>query len=508
MWSVKSRRWSAAGLVFLGIVVGVIFTSNFNWTPKGLASRNGAPVVLGDQSAPSETLLNLQDTGKAFTIVSKEILPTVVSISTSKIVRRSGREDDFFGPLFRDWFGRRNQQPETQRQEGLGSGVIVSKDGYILTNNHVIENADDINVTLHDNRTFKAELVGRDPLTDVGVIKIDGEDLPAARLGDSEVLEVGEWVLAVGNPLYLYSTVTAGIVSAKGRAIGIIQDQDADEGEGSYAIENFIQTDAAINHGNSGGALVNLKAEVIGINTAIASRTGYYSGYGFAIPINLAKKIMNDLIQKGYVTRAWVGIGMNAVDENVAQRYNMDRPRGVIIIQVNDDSPAQKAGLRTLDIILKLDGKDVNQSNEVQNYIALKDPEDTVVFTILRDGKERQVRVKLGQKDTGRERVRRSDDEEAPTLGLEVETLTDDIRSRIDYYGSDEGVIVTGVEAYSTAYDAGIRRGDLIMQIEDYEIASESDYRRALKNFEKDQVVIFYMKRRNTELHAFVKISE
>ena len=509
MLSTKTRRWSAAGLIFIGIIVGIIFASNFNWTPKGLASRTTAPLALGDPSAPSDEVLQLQNTGKAFTAVSKEILPTVVSISTSKIVRRSSRQDEFWGPLLRDFFGRDNnfRQPEVQRQQGLGSGVIVSGDGYILTNHHVVESADDITITLYDNRRFDAELVGTDPLTEIAVIKIDGDDLPVARLGDSEALEIGEWVLAVGNPLYLYSTVTAGIVSAKGRSINIIRDEESQDG-GSYAIENFIQTDAAINPGNSGGALVNLRAEVIGINTAIASQTGTYTGYGFAVPINLAKKIMNDLIEQGYVTRAWVGIGMNAVTENIAQRYNMDRPRGVIINQVMDGSPAQEAGLRNLDIILAIEDKEVNQSNEVQNYIALKNPGDTVTLTILRDGRERDIRVKLGQRDTGRPETTRSDEDEVPRLGLEVQTLTDDIANRLGYYEGDDGVIVTSVEQYSTAFDAGIGRGDLIMAIEDEEIASVNDYRRALRNFDEGQVVIFHLKRRNTELHAFVKIPD
>ena len=502
--------WSTAGFVFIGVVVGIIFASNFHWTPRGFASRNEDPVVIGSQEAPSEAVLRLQDTGKAFTAVSKEVLPTVVSIATSKIIKRSTRDDDFWGPILRDFFGRefRFREPETQRLQGLGSGVIVSKEGYILTNNHVIENADDIHVTLYDNRTFAAKLVGTDPLTEVAVIKIEGEGLPVARLGDSDKLEVGEWVLAVGNPLYLYSTVTAGIVSAKGRAIGIIRDEDADETGGSYAIENFIQTDAAINPGNSGGALVNLKAEVIGINTAIATNTRYYMGYGFTIPINLASKIMSDLIEKGYVTRAWLGISMQRVNEAMAERFGLDRPKGVLIGQVSNNSPAQKAGLKPLDILLKVDGKQMNQSNEVQNAIALKNPGDVVTLTILREGKEKEIRVKLGQRDTGKETAKREDEDDIPGLGLEVQNLTDEIRSRLDYYEDDEGVIVVGVERYSIADDVGINREDLITQIEDYPISSVSDYRRALRKFEKGKVVIFYLKRQNSEFHAFIKLPD
>jgi len=507
----KTKRWSTAGFIFIGVIVGIIFTSNIEWTPKGFATRNhDKPVLLGAQETASEAVLQLQNTGKAFTAISKEVLPTVVSVATSRMVKRTSQDSDPFGRMFRELLPKefRSQQPENQRLQGLGSGVIVSKSGYIITNNHVIENADDIKVRLHDFRTFEAELVGTDPLTEIAIIKIDGENLPVARLGNSEEIEIGEWVLAFGNPLNLSSTVTAGIVSAKGRNINIIRDTNAEEGGGSYAIENFIQTDAAINPGNSGGPLVNLKAEVIGINTAIATRTGYYQGYGFAVPIDLAKKIMNDLIEKGYVTRAWLGIGMNAVTENVAERFGLDRPKGVRISQVMDDSPAEEAGLKTLDILLKVDGKGMNQSNEVQNYIALKNPEDIVVLTIWRDGKEKDIRVKLGHRDTGRESVEEPEEDEFTGLGLTVQTLTDEVRSQLrqEGYEDEDGVIVTAVEMYSPAFDAGIGRGDFIMRIEDNPIRSRADYRRALRKFDKGKVVIFHMKRRNTEYQAFVKL--
>jgi len=510
MWSSKTKRWSAAGFIFIGIVAGIIFASNFNWTTRGFASRN-TPVILGSQQSPSKELLRLQDTGKAFTIVAKEVLPTVVSISTSKIVKRFPADDQFFAPLFKDFFGKefRFPQPQTQRLNALGSGVIVSKDGYILTNNHVIKDADDIKVTLYDKRIFEAKLVGTDPLTEVAVIKIKGNNLPVARLGNSDELEVGEWVLAIGNPLGFSSTVTAGIVSAKGRSLGIIHDKNAEEDKssyGSYAIENFIQTDAAINPGNSGGALVNLRAEVIGINTAIATATGYYEGYGFAIPINLAKKIMNDLIQHGYVVRAWLGILMRSVDETIAERFKLDKPRGVLIEQVLDQSPAEKAGLKPLDIILKVDGKEVNQSNEVQNAVILKKPGDIIILTILRDGVEKEIRVKLGQRKTGEKSAKTTSSSTISKLGLSVQTLTDEIRSRVGMSDNDKGVIVTEVKPYSAAADAGIQKGDLITKIENYPIRSVSDYRKALRKFKGGEVVIFYLKRQDTPLHAFVKL--
>ncbi len=511
MLSSRTKLWSTAGLVFIGIVIGVLLTSNLNWAPEGLASRDVKPVVLGAVGEPSETLLQLQETTTSFAAVSKEILPTVVSISTSRIVNRSSQSDNYFGPLLRDWFGQEwpFQMPEQQRLQGLGSGVIVSSDGYILTNNHVIQNADDIKVILYDNRSFEAELVGADPLTEIAVIKIEGKDLPVARLGDSDALQIGDWVLAVGNPFELSSTVTAGIVSALGRDINIIQEEGASS-SGSYAIENFIQTDAVINPGNSGGALVNLRAEVIGINTAIQTTTGYYQGYGFAVPINLARKIMNDLVNQGYVTRAYLGILMKAVTEEIAERYGLDRPRGVLIDQVMDDSPAKKAGLKPSDIFLKLDGQEVNQGNEIQNAIALKNPGDVVTITVLREGEEKQIRATLGERDTGREVVsdQRDSDETLPQLGLEVQNLTNDIRSRVEEYRNSEGVIVTRVQTYSSAYDAGIRVNDLIVKIEDWEIQSVSDFQSVLRRFDKGKVVIFYIKRGDVDFHAFVRIPE
>lgn len=504
----KVKLISTTGFIFIGILVGIILTTQLEWTPKGLASKESAVTIDNSNSDANQSNFNLKNVGNSFTQVSKAILPTVVSISTSKTIKQSS-QDDFFGPLLRDMFGRRYRQsePQVRKQRGLGSGVIVSKDGYILTNNHVIEDADDIKVTLYDQRVFEAELVGTDPLTEIAVIKIDGSNLPAAALGNSKNLEVGEWVLAVGNPLELTSTVTAGIVSATGRTIGIIQDADREQSGGSYAIENFIQTDAAINRGNSGGALVNLNAEVIGINTAIATGTGYYAGYGFAVPIDLARKIMKDLINKGYVTRAWLGISMRQVDEAVAERFGLDRPQGVRIVQVLDDSPAAKSGLKVMDIILKLEGEEVNQSNEIQNRIALENPGNIVTLIVLRDGAEKTIRVKLGQRETGKESVEKEEeDDDLSNLGLELQNLTNDIRSSVDFYTDDEGILVMGVERYSAAYDAGIRRGQLILRVEDHPTHSVREFKKVLKKYKKGQVVIFYLKNRNIEFQAFVKL--
>jgi serine protease Do len=509
MWSKQRKIWSVAGFILIGVFVGVVLTANFEWTPRGFAAKRGLP-VLGSQDQVPEALLQMQNTSKAFTIVSKEVLPTVVSVYTTKEVKvqRSGRADNI-PPMFRDFFGHDFQMPDPEPQRGLGSGVIVSKDGYVLTNNHVVKDADDIQVQLYDKRRVEAKLIGADPLTDVAVIKIEGKDFPVARLGDSDALEIGEWVLAVGNPLELSSTVTAGIVSAKGRSIGILQGQEDERAsrKGSYTIENFIQTDAAINPGNSGGALVNLRAEVIGINTAIATQTGGYMGYGFAIPINLARKVMSDLIEKGFVTRAWLGIAMRNVDDAVAQRFGMAAPQGVYVEEVMEDSPATKAGLKTLDVILKIDGHAMNSSNEIQNFIAMKKPGETVTLSLLRGGKPMDVAVKLGERETGKSGARElAAEEDVPKLGLTVQTLNNELKSQFDEYKDNEGALVTDVDPNSTAFDAGIRKGDLITKIEDTTVKSSADYKKAIKSFAKGKVIIFQVKRADNDFHAFVKL--
>ena len=293
--------------------------------------------------------------------------------------------------------------------------------------------------------------------------------------------------------------------------INIIQDTERDN-RGSWAIENFIQTDAAINRGNSGGPLVNMRGQVIGINTAIATGNGYYVGAGFAIPMNLVKRIMSDLIDKGYVVRPWMGVSMSArpLTSNQAEYYGMDRPTGVFVQQVEKDSPADKAGLKGDDIILKVDGRDVKASNEVQNLIALRKPDDVVTLTILRRGeKAKEIRVKLGQRETGRNAENPASDDDFSELGLTVRDMSDAIRQRLDVYADDEGVLVTDVETYSLAFDEGIRQYDLILQIEDKPVRSVNEYRRALRAFDKGQVVVFRMKRRNgQEYQAFIKLPQ
>ncbi len=496
----KLSLLSIIGLVGIGIIIGIVFASGNEWTDESVATPQSAQV-------------SAKDLSESFHAVSNSLLPTVVSISTTTIVEPQLSDyDQFFGPLLRDFFGRdfRMEEPQPREKRGLGSGVIIDNDGHIITNNHVIKGAQDISVTLTDKRNLDAELVGADPNTDIAVIKIDADNLPVARLGDSDNLRIGEWVLAIGNPLHLTSTVTAGIISAKGRNIGILRSRRAQE-QPSYAIENFIQTDAAINPGNSGGALVDMDGKVIGINTAIASQTGAYSGYGFAVPSNLAQKVMNDLIEKGYVNRAWLGISMREVDETIARRFNMEKPRGVIIEQVMDDSPAQKAGLQPLDIILKLDDTTINRSNQLQNRIALKEPGETVELTLLRNGDTREISVRLGQREQDKSgQQTQNAEEDIKPIGLELRNLNDRIKSRLrhNYYDDVEGIIVTRVQPMSPAANAGIQAGDLIRKVENETIDRVSDFKKRLKSHKDQDVIIFTVQRLNSSFHAFVDISQ
>ncbi|NQT27016.1 Do family serine endopeptidase [candidate division KSB1 bacterium] len=514
----KNGKWMpVTGFILIGVAIGIIFASNMNWPPKSIAAKLESPAssAVIPASEPSDAVLQLQNTSRAFVEITKEVMPAVVTITATKYVTRSTSSSPF-SPFFEEWFGRRppgdrndNRKEEKIPQGGMGSGFIISEDGYILTNNHVVGEADELLVELPDKRQFEAKIVGTDPLTDVAVIKIDGDNLPVARLGNSESIEIGEWVLAMGNPLGLSSTVTAGIVSALNRNIHIIEDKEASRSRGSYALENFIQTDAAINRGNSGGPLVDLSGQVIGINTAIASGTGFYAGYGFAIPMNLAKKVMNDLITQGFVTRAYLGIGMLEVSENEAEYYGLNNVRGARIDQVIEDGPAEKAGLKKLDIILKVDSKEITEPSDVQSYIAMKTPGDEVSITVLRDKKEKVIKAKLGKRDTGKQdvQVAESDKDDAlPDLGIEVKNLTGEIRSQLDSYENDEGVVVMNVDRYSAGADARIVRGDLVTQIEDIPIRNVSDYRKALRSFKNGDVVLFHLKRRDTDTAAFVKL--
>ncbi|MBR6628713.1 MAG: Do family serine endopeptidase [Bacteroidaceae bacterium] len=370
---------------------------------------------------------------------------------------------DLFDFFFGDGMGRQ-QQVRTQPRVGFGSGVIISEDGYIVTNNHVIDGADEIDVKLNDNREFKGKLIGTDPNTDLALVKIEGDDFPTIPVGDSDALKVGEWVLAVGNPFNLTSTVTAGIVSAKARTLGVY----------NGGIESFIQTDAAINQGNSGGALVNARGELVGINAVLSSPTGAYAGYGFAIPTSIMTKVVDDLKEFGTVQRAILGIsGYDLGDERTKDK-DLGTVEGVYVAEVTDGSGAKAAGIESGDVIVKITGKKVHNMAELQENIAKHRPGDKVSVTIMRGKKEKDLNVTLKNMQGNTEVVKKFD---LDMLGAAFQPISDDVKRHL---GVSYGLQVTGVDKGKFA-DAGIKKGFVILKVNGHKITSEEDLAEVLK---------------------------
>ncbi len=364
-----------------------------------------------------------------FSTAAEAVTPTVVHIRTTmtRTVRQQ-QVPDIFREFFGDEFGGQ-RQPRRQQGQASGSGVIISKDGYIVTNNHVVQDADEVEVIMTDKRSFKAKVIGTDPLTDLAVIKVEANNLPAITLGDSDALKLGEWVLAVGYPLDLESTVTAGIVSAKGRRIGILdQNINKNDAKPDSPVEAFIQTDAAINPGNSGGALVNLRGELVGINSAIASATGYYSGYGFAVPVSLVKKVSADLLKYGNVQRGYIGILPIELNSTIAKEKGSKVGRGIYVESVVEKGAAEAAGLKKGDVIVKMEGQSLDSDAQMREIIGRRRPGDVVNVTVNRDGSERDFKVELRNRNGGRDVIKKSDVTAATTslstLGASFEDLS------------------------------------------------------------------------------------
>jgi serine protease Do len=424
-------------------------------------------------AAETTTKLQLQNLSEAFRDVAKKVGPAVVYVSTEQTVKGQQVPDQFkdlFGDdMFRRFFGAPDQPDQKEyKQRGLGSGFLVRKDGYILTNNHVVEGADKITVTFPDKREFKAKVIGTDPKTDVAVIKIEGDNFPVVTLGDSGKIEVGDWVLAIGTPFGLSQTVTAGIISAEGRAnIGIVD------------YEDFIQTDAAINPGNSGGPLVNIEGDVIGINTAIFSRTGGYQGIGFAIPINMAKTIMDSLISKGKVVRGWLGVMIQPVTPEIAKSFGLKETTGTLIGDVLKGGPAEKAGFKRGDVLISFEGKPVDGPNTLRNLVAQTEVGKKVSVVVIREGNEKTIEVAIGEQEAGMQASKGKPAEAPVKSGLTVQELTPEIAKELGYTG-EEGVVIAAVDPNSPAADAGLQRGDLIQEVNRQPVKSLEDYNKAM----------------------------
>jgi len=499
----KRKAWIITAITLLaGVILGLGIASNFNWTKTGIARETGV-VKLGADKPAATSHLDLINTGKAFVEVAQQVMPTVVSITSTKVVAGRNPFSEFF---HEDWFGRqfrgRPQGPgqRDQRQVGLGSGVIISAEGYILTNNHVIREAEEILVQL-DRKEYKAKAIGVDPKTDLAVIKIDEKSLPVVKLGNSDDLEVGEWVLAIGNPfsLQLQHSVTAGIVSGKGRnQVGI----------GDIDYEDFIQTDAAINPGNSGGALVNLRGELVGVNTAIVANSwsGGNLGIGFAIPINLAKQIMEQLIASGKVVRGWLGVYIQTANESVAKELDLPSTEGALVSDVTANSPAEKSGLKDGDFITVFDGKKISDSNQLMHLIATYKPGTRIAVRLIRDGREKTLTVMLGERPDDDEPARlTSSGGEVNRLGLEVANLTEDLARELEIE-TGSGVVVTEVENGSVADKEGVQAGDVIREVNRETVRSAREFNQIVDRLNPGDTVLLRLGRGENKFFVALKV--
>lgn len=442
----------------------------------------------------------INETGRAFSEIASAISPSVVNISTTKVMKREAHpflDDpffDFFTP-FRDF-----KMPKKWKEQSLGSGVMVSSEGYIITNNHVVEQADEIRVTLFDKRSFKAKIIGADSKTDVAIVKIDASNLPAIQWGDSDKLQVGEFVLAVGNPYGLNHTVTMGIISAVGRAnVGIAD------------YEDFIQTDAAINPGNSGGPLVNTKGELIGINTAIFSRSGGYQGIGFAVPSNMARLVMDQLVEKGKVTRGWLGVTIQELTPELSQKFGLRNSKGALVGDVAKGSPAEKAGIRRGDIILEFNGKTVKDVGNLRNLVAQSKAGSEVSVTLLRGEKEFSLKIIIAELPKEISEVSPDNIPDDATVegltGLTVIELSREIARQLGLNKEEKGVVVVRVEVGSSAEEVGIRKGDVIQEIDRRKIDGLNEYNKIISNIRQGDTILLFINRGGKKFYVTLRAS-
>jgi serine protease Do len=480
----KVRLLTSLARVFVVGSLGVLMPSDF---------RSLTPSAAWAQSAPAAAAQTLS---LAFEQAAEAITPSIVTINSTKktkITKEQRKQlepfKDFFGEDLFDRFMPFDQIP----QQGMGTGVIVDGEGHILTNNHVVGDADEVRVKLQNGKTFKAKVVGSDSRSDLAVIKISERSIPAAKLGDSDGLKIGEWVVAAGNPFGLDNSITAGIVSAKGRSL---------MGGGQY--EDFIQTDAAINPGNSGGPLVNLNGEVVGINTAIFSRSGGYMGIGFAIPINMARNVMKSLITEGRVVRGWLGVGIQNLSEDLAQSFEYAGTEGALVGHVEKSGPAAKAGLKQGDIIVSINGQKVTNVNQLRNIVASLPPGKSVELSAIRNGRKIASNVEIGELPSQEATAEEAEEDSGLDIGVALEPLSPEIRRRLKTERS-EGVVVSSVRPEGLAAKAGVQPGDVIVSLGGEEVSSISQFRQLLRKQDLKNGARMVVESQGMERFVFLK---
>ncbi|MBI5182287.1 MAG: DegQ family serine endoprotease [Nitrospirae bacterium] len=475
----------------IGLVIGLAISVHYGIVPFGQA-RDNKPI-------PPKITEQLAQTGQAFVEIAKAVTPAVVNIST--VIKSPQQTSPFFDdPFFRRFFGDEFREFEPRKRPGLASGVIVSSDGYIVTNNHVVSNAEQIKVLLSDKRELKAKLIGADPKTEIAVIKIDANDLPTIVWSDSDKLQVGEFAIAVGNPFGLNQTVTMGIISAVGRAnVGVAE------------YEDFIQTDAAINPGNSGGALVNIRGELIGVNTAIFSQSGGYQGIGFAVPSNMVKAVMESLIKSGKVVRGWLGVSVQPITSELAQQFGLKDAKGALVSDVVKGSPAEKGGIQRGDVIVSVNGKEIQDSAHLRNTIAQMPVAAKVKVKVVRGKAEKALDIVIAElpKDiAGTGRGMKEEDSignyENIFADIMVEDLTPDIARQLNLPKAAKGVVVAGVERGGAAEEGGLRRGDVIEEINKQRINNTKDYKRIALKVKKGEGVLLLINRRGNTFYLTI----
>src|SRR5215469_8723795 len=475
----KSVLFSKPAVLVAGLVLGA----------SSLAIAHSAQKVATKAESNPPATLKLADSNEGasrstYAPVLKNVLPSVVNISSSKVVKAGhemgqGQMDPFFQQFFGGGQGQ-FQVPKDRREKSLGSGVIVSPEGYILTNNHVVDGATEVKVTLSDKREFDAKIVGTDPKTDIALLKIGATNLKPVTLGDSSKVEVGDTALAIGNPFGVGQTVTRGIISAVGRGNLGIEDY-----------EDFLQTDAPINPGNSGGALINDRGELVGINTAILTHSQGSEGIGFAVPANLARQVMDQILKNGKVVRAYMGVLPQDMTAEMARAFGEKEARGVVVGDVTADGPAQQAGVHRGDILLDVNGKPIANSNELRMTISMMQPGTDVKLTVLRDGSERELSVKLAEMQVETAKARTDSDDSTKALdGVEVSTLSPNLADKLGLPASATGVVVTDVDPSSKIADRGLRKGDVIQEVNHRPVKNISEFQSALKKAGNDPLLL------------------